>query len=79
MSELDVMDSANMRAARKSAERTLRMRLHSQHSLSLPEIAHMWGGEFGLSNDELAELLRHLVEKNGTRKKWALATWRHEE
>jgi hypothetical protein len=68
VSELDVMDSANMRAARSSAERTLRQRLNGKHAMSLPEIALMWGGEFGLKDDERAELLRHLTERNGTKR-----------
>ena len=68
MSELDVMDSAHLRHAKSSAARTLRQRLNGKHRMGLPEIAHMWGGEFELKADERAELLRFLVEKNGTKR-----------
>ena len=53
---------------RSSAERTLRQRLNGKHTMSLPEIALMWGGEYELKDDERAELLRHLTERNGTKR-----------
>ena len=68
MSELDVMDSANLRRAKSSAARTLRQRLNGKHSMSLPEIGFMWAGEYGLRDDDRAELLRYLTERNGTKR-----------
>ena len=68
MSELDVMDSASLRWAKERAARSLHQRLISAHGMGLPEIARMFGGEYELNQDERAELLRFLVQKNGTRK-----------
>jgi hypothetical protein len=68
VSELDVMDSASLRAAKERATRSLHQRLVGAHGMGLPEIARMFGGEYELNQDERAELLRFLVLRNGTRK-----------
>jgi hypothetical protein len=69
VSELDVMDSAHLRSAKRAAATCLHQRLLGKHNLGLPEIARTFGGEYELNGDERAELLRFLVHRNGTAKK----------